>query len=83
MPRIIPRRTMRLEDERVEAGKAVEVSEAAAELALRHGWADEAPAKAPRKPAAAPAPVANADPATALVTDGAAAASQADQAPQE
>ena len=83
MPRIIPRRTMRLEDERVEAGKAVEVSEAAAELALRHGWADEAPAKAPRKPPAAPAPVADADPAAAPAADGAAAASQADQAPQE
>lgn len=72
MPRIIPRRTMRLEDERVEAGKPVEVSDAAAELALRHGWADAAPVKASRKAAAAQA-------AEAGGADGAGGADQAAQ----
>ena len=41
--KIIPNRTMRLEGERVEAGKVSNVSQKAGELALRHGWASLAP----------------------------------------
>ena len=43
--KIIPNRTMRLGGRRVEFGKPVEVPEDDARLALRHGWAAEAPAK--------------------------------------
>lgn len=43
--KIVPTRTHRLGGRRVEAGKAVEVSDDDARLALRHGWAVEAPAK--------------------------------------
>lgn len=43
--KIIPNRTMRLGGRRVEFGKPVEVPEEDARLALRHGWAAEAPAK--------------------------------------
>ena len=43
--KIIPNRTMRLGGRRVEFGKPVEVPEDDAKLALRHGWAVEAPAK--------------------------------------
>lgn len=49
--KIIPNRTMRLGGRRVEAGKAIDVPEADAELALRHCWAIKAPAKAAGKPA--------------------------------
>ena len=45
---IIPNRTMRLGGRRVEFGKPVEVPEEDARLALRHGWAAEAPAKRAR-----------------------------------
>lgn len=57
--KIIPNRTMRLGGRRVEFGKSVEVPEDDAKLALRHGWAVEAPAKqrasAARADAAEPA----------------------------
>lgn len=43
--KIVPNRTMRLGGRRVEVGKPVEVPEDDAHLALRHGWAVEAPAK--------------------------------------
>ena len=43
--KIVPNRTMRLGGRRVEFGKPVEVPEEDALLALRHGWAAEAPAK--------------------------------------
>lgn len=43
--KIIPNRTMRLGGRRVEFGKPVDVPEDDAKLALRHGWAVEAPAK--------------------------------------
>ena len=43
--KIVPTRTMRLGGRRVEFGKPVEVPEEDARLALRHGWAAEAPAK--------------------------------------
>ncbi len=43
--KIIPNRTMRLGGRRVEFSKPVEVPEEDARLALRHGWAAEAPAK--------------------------------------
>ena len=43
--KIVPNRTMRLGGRRVEFGKPVEVPEQDARLALRHGWAAEAPAK--------------------------------------
>lgn len=43
--KIVPNRTMRLGGRRVEFGKAVDVPEDDAQLALRHGWAVEAPAK--------------------------------------
>ena len=42
--KIVPTRTHRLGGRRVEAGKAVEVSDDDARLALRHGWAVKAPA---------------------------------------
>lgn len=41
--RIIPTRTMRLGGARVEFGRPVDVPEADAALALRHGWATKAP----------------------------------------
>lgn len=44
--KIIPNRNMQLDGEHVQRGKAVDVSDAAAALALRHGWAVKAPAKA-------------------------------------
>ncbi len=44
--KIVPNRTMQLDGKHVEKGKAVDVSEDAAELAIRHGWAAKAPAKA-------------------------------------
>ena len=56
MPRIIPTRTMRLEGRRVEFGKPVDVSDEAAELALRHGWATKAQAKAKAAKEGAPSP---------------------------
>ncbi len=40
--RIIPTRTMRLGGARVEFGRPVDVPEADAVLALRHGWATKA-----------------------------------------
>ena len=43
--KIVPTRTMRLGGRRVEFNKAVDVSEDDARIALRHGWAAEAPAK--------------------------------------
>ena len=43
--KIVPNRTMRLGGRRVEFGKPVGVPEEDARLALRHGWAAEAPAK--------------------------------------
>ena len=43
--KIVPNRTMRLGGRRVEFGKPVEVPDEDARLALRHGWAAEAPAK--------------------------------------
>ena len=43
--KIVPNRTMRLGGRRVEFGKPVEVPEDDARIALRHGWAAEAPAK--------------------------------------
>ena len=39
---IIPKRTMFLDGRRVEFGKSEEVSKAAGDLAIRHGWAVEA-----------------------------------------
>ena len=50
--KIVPNRTMRLGGRRVEFGKAVDVPEEDAALALRHGWAAEAPAKRAAAPAA-------------------------------
>ncbi len=44
--KIIPNRTMFLDGRRVVAGKVEEVSKAEGDLAIRHGWADEAKAKA-------------------------------------
>lgn len=44
--KIVPTRTMRLAGQHVEAGRSVNLPEDAARLALRHGWAVEAPAKA-------------------------------------
>ncbi|MCF8186613.1 MAG: hypothetical protein K9J28_07340 [Sulfuritalea sp.] len=41
--KIIPKRTMFLDGRRVEFGKSEEVSKAAGDLAIRHGWAVEAP----------------------------------------
>lgn len=49
--KIVPHRTMRLGGRRVECGKPVDVPEDDARLALRMGWAAEAPAK-PRASAA-------------------------------
>lgn len=43
--KIVPNRTMRLGGRRVEFNKAIDVSEDDARIALRHGWASEAPAK--------------------------------------
>ena len=43
--KIVPNRTMRLGGRRVEFNKAIDVSEDDARIALRHGWAVEAPAK--------------------------------------
>lgn len=43
--KIIPSRTMFLDNRRVVAGKVEEVSKPAGELALRHGWAVEATGK--------------------------------------
>lgn len=43
--KIIPKRTMFLDNRRVEFGKTEEVSKEAGELALRHGWAVEAASK--------------------------------------
>ena len=74
--KIVPNRTMRLGGRRVEFGKAVDVPKDDAALALRHGWAVEAPAKrspAPKADATAPgeatqdaaAPAADATPAAA------------------
>lgn len=57
--KIVPNRTMRLGGRRVEFGKAVDVPDDDAALALCHGWAVEAPAKraaaARAEEAAAPA----------------------------
>ena len=39
--KIIPKRTMFLDGKRVEQGKAVNVKDSEAKLALRHGWAIE------------------------------------------
>lgn len=50
--KIIPNRTMRLGGEHLERGKAVDVSEADADVAIRHGWAVEAKGKAKAKPEA-------------------------------
>ena len=44
--KITPTRTMRLGGKRVEAGKPVDVPEADAVQALRHGWAVPSQAKA-------------------------------------
>ena len=44
--KIIPTRTHRLGGRRVEFGKTVDVPEEDAALALRHGWATKAPARA-------------------------------------
>lgn len=52
--KIIPTRTMRLGGRRVEAGKAIDVPETDAALALRHGWAVEAKGKAGKEKAASP-----------------------------
>jgi hypothetical protein len=43
--KIIPNRTMRLDGKHVEQGKPAEVSQAAGELAIRHGWASVAKGK--------------------------------------
>lgn len=43
--KIIPKRTMQLDGKHVEQGKPVEVSQAAGELAIRHGWAAVAKTK--------------------------------------
>lgn len=45
--RILPNRTMRLDSVRVVAGEPAEVSDHSAVLAIRMGWATEAP-PAPR-----------------------------------
>lgn len=45
--RIIPTRDMRLAGQHCQAGVAVEMPESEAQLALRHGWAVQAPAAAP------------------------------------
>lgn len=45
---ILPNRTMRLAGQRVEAGKVVEVTKEAGDLAVRHGWAVEM--VSPKKP---------------------------------
>ena len=37
--KIIPNRNMYLDERRVERGQVEEVSKAAGELAIRHGWA--------------------------------------------
>lgn len=63
--KIVPTRTMRLGGRRVEVGKPVEVPEDDAKLALRHGWASEAPAKR----AAAPAKADAAEPAADAAAD--------------
>jgi|GEM_PF-4456932 len=55
--KIIPLRTMRLDGQRVEQGKPDDVSDAAGDLAIRHGWAtkvDKPAAKSAAKPAAKP-----------------------------
>ena len=62
--KIIPNRTMRLGGRRVEFGKPVEVPEEDARLALRHGWAAEAPAKRASAAKAAAAETAAEQPAT-------------------
>ena len=62
--KIIPNRTMRLGGRRVEFGKPVEVREEDARLALRHGWAAEAPAKRASAAKAAAAETAAEQPAT-------------------
>lgn len=55
--RIIPTRTMRLGGARVEFGRPVDVPEADAALALRHGWATKAAeGKAARRKADADTP---------------------------
>lgn len=50
MMQIVPTRTMRLEGQDVFEGVLVDVSDAAAALALAHGWAVAAPSK-PAEPA--------------------------------
>lgn len=62
--KIIPNRTMRLGGRRVEFGKPVEVPEDDARLALRHGWAAEAPAKRASAAKTAAAETAAEQPAT-------------------
>ena len=62
--KIIPNRTMRLGGRRVEFGKPVEVPEEDARLALRHGWAAEAPAKRASAAKADAAEIAAEQPAT-------------------
>lgn len=49
--KIIPKRTMFLDGKRVVAGKTEEVSKSAGDLAIRHGWAVEAPTKSKDKDA--------------------------------
>ena len=61
--KIVPNRTMRLGGRRVEFGKPVEVPEEDARLALRHGWAAEAPAKRASAAKADAAETAAAEPA--------------------
>ena len=69
--KIVPNRTMRLGGRRVEFGKPVEVPEEDARLALRHGWAAEAPAKR--------ASAAKADAAETAAAETAAAETAAEQ----
>lgn len=69
--KIVPHRTMRLGGRRVECGKPVDVPEDDAHLALRMGWAAEAPAK-PRA-SAAKAEAAKAEAAEPVAAEPAAA----------
>lgn len=75
--KIVPNRTMRLGGRRVEFGKTVDVPEDDAALALRHGWAVEAPAKR------SPAPKADATASGEATQDAAAPAADATPAAAE
>lgn len=59
--KIIPNRNMYLDERRVERGEVEEVSKAAGELAIRHGWAVLAADKVSEKAAGKGKPAGDAE----------------------